>query len=643
MPAPASGGAGTYLTGVAGTTAAIPVPSGVAADDVVLVHLYLETTAAVTAPSDFTELSPFPSATGAKPQTVRTFWKRAIGADSGTYGFSWTGSAWRDGVATRWTGCITTGSPIDAQTSAARSSSGTTTPAVSLTTTGADRRLVWSGSSWDGGAWTPPSGWTEHVDSGALGIASLAQAAAGSTASITGVCAVSSSQTAWLLALIPPDPATTVTDTITATDAWSVAETVTVGDTITAADEFVTSSAATADTVTAADAFTVVDGDIVAGGDAITAADSWSALDVTASTLLPLRPGPTYEALVMARVPAVAGPPTLLVVDDIRWTTLDWTTELSKPQSATLTCAVSTLSEAVKQRLRSPAALATELWLLRDGQTVFAGPLTGGRRQGEELTLNADGLLAYLGRMVVYSDLVFAQVDQFAIVKALVDHWQSRPYGHFGIDTSAAAASGVLRDATYLRTELHKVLQRVQEMGQRLSGFDVDVDPASRQLQLWFPQRGVDRSSGEDAIVFDDRDITSASTMFSVAAEDVATVGFGTGTSSDSGTLYATSSNLELLAQYGASGVSGTWDSVSEQPTLDGHVAGLVAARAEALFVPGPDVRVTPDADISAYDAGDTVRYELDDQLGIAGNFRLRSIKVSVASSGVETASAAFV
>ncbi|WP_298799980.1 hypothetical protein [Pseudonocardia sp. 73-21] len=436
-------------------------------------------------------------------------------------------------------------------------------------------------------------------------------------------------------------------DTATGTDAiTSVTDLVTIADTATAADTVALgdTTAPIADTATASDTASAGDTAFLPATDTASASDAAAVIDVFPSTLLPLRPGPDYELLVIARVPAAAGPPTFLVVDPILWTSLDWTTELSKPQTLTLTCALSTVSEAVLQRLRGPAALATELWLLRDGQIVFAGPLTAGRRQGEQLTLNADGLLAYLARMVVYSDLVFSQVDQFAIVKALVEHWRARPYGDFGIDTSTVGTSGVLRDATYLKTELHKVLQRVQEMGQRLSGFDIDVDPASRRLQLWFPQRGVDRSAGEDAIVFDSRNITTASTMFSVAAEDVATVAFGTGTStSDAGALYGSATNAELLAQYGASGVTATWDSVSEQPTLDGHVAGLLAARGDALFVPGPDVRVTPDADISAYDAGDLVRYELDDQLGIAGSFRLRSVRVQVSASGLETVSPSFV
>ena len=152
-------------------------------------------------------------------------------------------------------------------------------------------------------------------------------------------------------------------------------------------------------------------------------------------------------------------------------------------------------------------------------------------------------------------------------------------------------------------------------------------------------------ASCEDSIVFDSRNITSPSTMISVGVDAVATVAFGTGTSSDvgTGTLYSAKTNAELLPQYGAVAAASTWDSVKEQATLDGHVQGLLDARGEALIVPGPGVRVTPDADLGSYDVGDTVAFDVDDQLGITGAFRLRSRRVSVSESGQELVTPTFV
>lgn len=672
------------LTENTAANAAVPVPSGVAADDVILVHIYKEGTAAVTPPAGFTEITPARTATNI---THHLFWKRATGADTGTYTFTWTGTLWREAVASAYSGCVTTGSPLDTGTgapvSAGRTTNASSTPAVSLTPTaaGTGRMIVWSGTAVNGATFTTPSGFTLRT-SGLIwqALATLSQSSAAATGSVTGATSSSGEGTAWLVALLPTDAAATtasVADTATATDAVtvvdllgsiddtatatdaittldadftptsdtasatdaivSVVDLITIADTATATDAVTMADTTTviADTGTAADVFNVGDTAFLSGSDSATASDLVGIVDIYPSRLLPERPGPVYEVVVMAKIPAINAAPTFVEVGPIMWQTIDYTTELSVPQSLDLTCPISTLPESILQRFRRPHALATELWVKRDGQIVFAGPLTGGRREGETLTLNAAGLLAYLYRMVVYADLVFAQADQMTILKALIDHWQGRPFGNYGIDTSTVGTSGVLRDATYLKTELHRVLQRAQELGKRANGFDFDVDPQSRALQIWYPQRGVDRSVGEDQVVFDATSIQNTSLMFSVSPDDVATDAFGTGTSSDGGgTLYGAATNADLAAQYGATGITGTWDSVSEQPTLDAHVQALLDARGSTLFVPGPNVKVTPSSDLSKYDPGDTVKFDVDDQLGVTGGFRLRSIKVSVSPDG---------
>lgn len=202
---PTFGSAGTVLAGLdAQTSAAIPAPAGVALNDIVLVQLYKENGATVTMPSGFTEVDVAPTTTGSV-QWHHVFWKRATASEPSTYNFSWTGSTYRAGVAHRYAGAITTGSPVDVSNKAARSTSGATTPAVAVTTTGADRLLVWLGSSFSTVSWTPPSGFTLRAPPTTLVLAAAtkAQAAAGASGSITGVASASATQTAWLLALIP--------------------------------------------------------------------------------------------------------------------------------------------------------------------------------------------------------------------------------------------------------------------------------------------------------------------------------------------------------------------------------------------------------------------------------------------------------
>lgn len=351
-----------------------------------------------------------------------------------------------------------------------------------------------------------------------------------------------------------------------------------------------------------------------------------------------------YELVVIARVPNVSGAPALMEIDPIEWKSISYSDTLSAPQELTATCQISSLTEPVLQRLRAPHELATELWLYRDGKVVFAGPLVGWQTSGETLTVRCLGLLAYLRLMGINSDLRYVNNDQASVVAHMVNSWQVLEYGHFGIDTSAAGLNGVGVTVTYMRDELKNVGAEIETMSKSAQGFDVEVDPTSRQLRIWTPTKGVDRSSGEDAIVIDSRNITSSDVMCSVALGDLASDAYGTGTASGTDTtLFAAYYNAETRARYGRSLVSQAFSDVSTQDALNNFVIGLLQARGQALLIPGPKVRVTPDADLRNFTVGDTVSYELGGSLGVSGAFRIRKMTVSVTSTGSEAVDLEFV
>lgn len=367
-------------------------------------------------------------------------------------------------------------------------------------------------------------------------------------------------------------------------------------------------------------------------------------VDIPFTAILPLHQGTLYELVVVARIPQIAGPPSFLEVDAIEWKDLSYANTLSQPQDLEASCQISSVPDSVLSRLRRPHEYATEMWVYRNGKLVFAGPLVGWRTSGESLTISAKGILSYLRLMIVERDLTFVQQDQFTFVKTMVDNWQGLEFGNFGIDTAGVGASGVLRDGTYYKKELHNVGQRIEELGQRIDGFDAEVNPASRRLELWYPTKGVDRSTGEDAIVVDARNIASSDTLCSVAIGDLASQGYGTGTASGAdAALWSEQANDDLRTKYGRTAVTATWSDVSDQTTLDAHTRGLIDARKEALIVPGPNVRVTPDADLDDYGVGDTITYDLASQLGVSGPFRIRRQAIKVSSTGKETVDLEFV
>lgn len=382
----------------------------------------------------------------------------------------------------------------------------------------------------------------------------------------------------------------------------------------------------------------------------IASAEAWGIplLRITISTIATVAPQrrntPIYELLVMGRVPRQSGAPGFFLIDPIDWSTLSYSDTLSRPQTLSATCKIASVTELVAQRLRSPDTLPTELWLQRNGKTVFAGPLLGGLESSDELTLEAGGLLTYLQWMYVTSDLRYTQADQFAIVSGLVDHWQNLEFGNFGIQTASAGASGVLRDAVYERKEIHQISRRVEELGAAAQGFDIEIDPTTRNLELWYPGKGIDRSTGPNAIVFDGRSIEGLGGMFSVTPNDLASDAFGTGSAAGvEETYWSEQANTTLRAVFGRTGIGSSFSEVPTQGALDDFVAGLRDSRGIPLRAPGKQARVTPDTDLNDYEVGDTISYQLSGILGIGGAFRIRSRQVSVSETGQEAVTLEFV
>jgi hypothetical protein len=211
---PVFGTAGTHR---ASTTAspAFAVPASVAANDIIIVPIYLDSaTVTVTAfPTGFALHPDFPyTASGIMNHRVMLAWKRATGADSGTYTFTLSSSLYSAGAALRYTGCKLTGTPFDVPSGgdtplAQDTTNGTVTPGVNVTTLGAFRTLLHIGTNWTGGTWTAPSAggtWNKRMDGNdhIHILSDRALASAGNSGSVTASCTGSDKRTGWIGALI---------------------------------------------------------------------------------------------------------------------------------------------------------------------------------------------------------------------------------------------------------------------------------------------------------------------------------------------------------------------------------------------------------------------------------------------------------
>lgn len=213
----AYGSGGTYFTNTTGTPA-FAVPSDVASGDIVVIAFFTDNAGVTISgmPSGFAHAasSPVVVSPGGGGHSLNIIWKRASAADTGTYTVTLSGSTFVEGQAHRYTGALSTDDPWESPTSiAVDATSGSSTPAVSLTTDDIDRVLVHAATCWAGGTWTASTGFTKRQQGG-FGLSTLsdkAQASAGASGSVVATTTSSDKRTAWLGALIPEPVTSTIT------------------------------------------------------------------------------------------------------------------------------------------------------------------------------------------------------------------------------------------------------------------------------------------------------------------------------------------------------------------------------------------------------------------------------------------------
>lgn len=343
-----------------------------------------------------------------------------------------------------------------------------------------------------------------------------------------------------------------------------------------------------------------------------------------------------FEVVLVSRTPQSGAGPTLSIVNRLVTDTIAYSDELNRPGTATLGCPIQSLGSDVKARLVDLAANPSEIWIYADSTLVWAGELQTLSVSGQSVQLGCIGLLGYTYRMGLTSDLTYTATDQFTIAKGLVDHHQSQTYGNYGIDTSTVGTSGVTRDRTYLRNELHNIGQRLAELGAVSDGFDTRVDPVTRKLVLSYPQSNVDLTA---TVVLDRLNIDSALIAVSTApgdlVSDVSASGTSTTTAGVNTTLFSARSTAGVRTAYGRSWAGINNDGVSVQATLDGHADAYLNARATQLLQPGLTVVPRAFPDVASFHPGDTVSYSFDAGLGLQSlTPRVAKITVDVDSSG---------
>lgn len=286
----------------------------------------------------------------------------------------------------------------------------------------------------------------------------------------------------------------------------------------------------------------------------------------------------------------------------------------------------------------------TAVWLERDSDLWWGGILWTCTPSGDEqgrmrVEIQAGTFDSYLDHRVLSTDLSATGMDQFDIVRALIDHIQDQDGGDIGIEY-ARERSGVRRDQSYAFTDVARVRELVDRLAALENGFEWRIhcyrDPSTARrvklLQLGHPKI----RAGASEIVLD-RPGPLLSYNIPSDATVQANVWIARGAS---GNTNQAADSLPTLSdkkvdtddlKAGWPRLEGTSDhsSISDKATLDGLATAELARAHRPEVIPETTVRM--DDRISPALLGATVRLRIHDLWHSEGaDLRYRVVGLSV-------------
>lgn len=231
------------------------------------------------------------------------------------------------------------------------------------------------------------------------------------------------------------------------------------------------------------------------------------------------------------------------------------------------------------------------------------------------VSLSGAEILSYFDkRRLRTNDLAFTQVDQAAILQALIADAQSKANGNLGVELTGVRSTGILRDRYYLAQERKTYGESIRNLLGVLQGCDMISSPTVRgttlvdRFELAYPRLG--RSASASRIVF----VQGVNCRIESWDEDAA----GSATLVDSIGATATSGGAPLLAGYEAPAMYNagwpllqdaiSYTDVSEIVTLRQKAQADLSARAGVLLSVKLSAFADADPAYGTYGLGDDVR-----------------------------------
>ena len=162
-----------------------------------------------------------------------------------------------------------------------------------------------------------------------------------------------------------------------------------------------------------------------------------------------------------------------------------WSEELNEPGDLEFTIPID--HAAVTRDNFGPGR--REVHLYRNDVLVWGGKIWGYRIRGWYATFECHGWWFDMDRRIMNADYSGFDLDQFTIVRAVVDYTQALADGNLGITHFDSSLSGVTRRLIVCIEEQRSISDIVGDLSEGDDGFDFAVSP-DKVLRLWSPRRG---------------------------------------------------------------------------------------------------------------------------------------------------------
>lgn len=351
---------------------------------------------------------------------------------------------------------------------------------------------------------------------------------------------------------------------------------------------------------------------------------------------------PFYEVAAWRRQNNAAAVPTFTEVENriILAEGLEWSKELYGDGQITVKTDPTKIPQSLAESMVNMSTKPSELGVFRDGVLVQRGPLVAWETQGKGVTLHAKGLLYYLHYMTVTADVDY-NINQVLIAKDLIDDYQAKTRGNYGLVTTSMTSAGSTRERSYLAADLIDINEEIRALGEADNGFDIIINPSTRVITCHNPTLGTDKSL---LVVFDLRGVAGPSMSDSVAAGQFGTAALVAGVPEDSDPVVVESIDNTTRDLWGLAHVTHTASGVASSAEVTQIATRTRDVAKRSVFLPPREHFAVWGATVVDFDIGDTVTVEYNAGFSMMTYVgRVKAIHVSVQEGGQDKISLEFV